>query len=391
MSMKAVSSTDLANESLTEEIPFHRLSNVCPTPNFYTFPRSTGCNKRLATISGDSLVLRGRPGLQGQPPKERFAMHLVAVYSFADIVKNTASSRHHCPEDGELRERGRGAAWYPHVYTYVLTLFSVNQRWAFESREFLRALTVGKEISFVSTHALPTNEDTPRDIGNAEIGGLDIASELLKNGWAKMKELKRELTEDDLKKRESENEAKAARRGLWSLDEQQVPSPLLDYSFHRSVTTQARTVHYSMPADSQGYVFSSSNGIHIRGFASLDSSLNGRGSPLMVRPLVASHPVIINLLRIAIVEQVKDGTTFRVRLLMPTGEHQMANIALAGIRSPRVSSKQGESSESWAEEVSLLHISHKSLNFRACRQNSLPSRDSSSVLFESKYSLCLLL
>lgn len=29
-------------------------------------------NSLLAVISGDSLVLRGRPGPQGQPPKERY-------------------------------------------------------------------------------------------------------------------------------------------------------------------------------------------------------------------------------------------------------------------------------------------------------------------------------
>jgi staphylococcal nuclease domain-containing protein 1 len=53
----------------------------------------------------------------------------------------------------------------------------------------------------------------------------------------------------------------------------------------------------------------------------------------------------------AIVEQVKDGTTLRVRLLMPEGDHQMVNIALAGVRSARASTKQGEPAEPWGEEV----------------------------------------
>lgn len=56
----------------------------------------------------------------------------------------------------------------------------------------------------------------PRDLGNAEVGGVDLTSELLKNGWAKLKEIKREPTEEDIKKRELENEAKAAGRGLWN-------------------------------------------------------------------------------------------------------------------------------------------------------------------------------
>ncbi|KAG6845898.1 hypothetical protein H0H87_000704 [Tephrocybe sp. NHM501043] len=53
----------------------------------------------------------------------------------------------------------------------------------------------------------------------------------------------------------------------------------------------------------------------------------------------------------AIVEHVRDGTTLRVRLLMPDGEHQIVNIALAGVRSPRASTKQGEPSEPWGEEA----------------------------------------
>ncbi len=39
---------------------------------------------------------------------------------------------------------------------------------------------------------------------------------------------------------------------------------------------------------------------------------------------------------------------------MPEGEHQFANITLTGARSPRVASKQGETSEPWADEVSHI-------------------------------------
>jgi staphylococcal nuclease domain-containing protein 1 len=38
---------------------------------------------------------------------------------------------------------------------------------------------------------------------------------------------------------------------------------------------------------------------------------------------------------------------------MPDDEHQIVNIALAGIRSARTSTKQGEVSEPWSEEVGL--------------------------------------
>jgi hypothetical protein len=104
--------------------------------------------------------------------------------------------------------------------------------WAFEAREFMRAFAVGKEISFTSTHSLPSNDDVPRDIGNAEIGGLDLASELLKNGWGKLKDIKREPTDEDLRKRDMENEAKTTAKGLWNPHGPQVWKVLLHFSYN---------------------------------------------------------------------------------------------------------------------------------------------------------------
>ena len=103
-----------------------------------------------------------------------------------------------------------------------LTHSSKLQPWAFESREFLRTLTVGKEISFTSIHSLPSNDDIPRDLGHAEVAGVDLTSELLRNGWAKLKEIKREATDEDNRKKEIENEAKAAGNGIWNPHGQQV-------------------------------------------------------------------------------------------------------------------------------------------------------------------------
>lgn len=183
----------------------------------------------------------------------------------------------------------------------------------------MRVHAVGKEVTFTSIHSLPSNDDVPRDLGSAEIGGVDLSTELLKNGWAKIKESKRDPTEEDLKKKEIENEAKAAGKGVWNPHGPQVRyvppsiSPL-------TADDQARAVHHSMPEDSQGFL------TEWKG-----KSIDG------------------------IVEHVRDGTNMRVRLLMPDGEHQIVNIALAGVRSPRTSSKQGEPSEQWSEEVSQYH------------------------------------
>ncbi len=57
---------------------------------------------------------------------------------------------------------------------------------------------------------------------------------------------------------------------------------------------------------------------------------------------------------LAIVEQVREGTSLRVRLLMPDGEHQLVNVLLAGVRSPKIASKPGEVSEQWGEEVGYI-------------------------------------
>ncbi|KAF9529408.1 transcription factor [Crepidotus variabilis] len=218
-----------------------------------------------SVLSGDTLILRGRAGpAQGQPPKER-VLHL------ADLA---------APRLG--------------------TSTREDEPWAYEAREFLRALTVGKEISFTSIHSLPAgNDDVLRDLGNAEVGGVDLSAELLKNGWAKVKEIKREPTEEDNRRRDLEAEAKAAGKGVWNPH-----------------GPQARVVNHSMPVDSQAFV------------------AEWRGKPID-----------------ALVEQVRDGTTVRVRLYMPDGDHQMANITLAGVKSPRASSKQGEISEPFGEEA----------------------------------------
>ncbi|KAM6502195.1 hypothetical protein JOM56_002172 [Amanita muscaria] len=234
--------------------------------------------RAVTVISGDSLVLRPRSGAPSQPQKERL-VHIRSlpvahmILYLADVSAPRIGSSTRDDED-----------------------------WAFESREFLRVLAVGKEITLTPVHSLPINDDTPRDIGSAEIGGVDLTSELLKNGWVRLKDLKREPTEDDLKKRELEAEAKVAGKGLWNP--------------HGPKT---RTVHHNMPVDSQAFL------TEWKG-----KNLDG------------------------IVEQVRDGTTLRIRLLLPDGDHQVANITLAGVKSPRAAVKPGEISEPFGDEAKFF-------------------------------------
>ncbi|KAG8990818.1 hypothetical protein FRB90_001602 [Tulasnella sp. 427] len=132
-------------------------------------------------LSGDTLILRGRP-TPGQPPKERVA----------HIAEITA------PRLGSSQRD--------------------DEPFAFESREYLRALTVGKEITFESTYSVPSNDGVPRDVGIATLNGQDLTNEILKNGWAKLKENKREATDEDIQRRAIEADAKANSRGIWNAD-----------------------------------------------------------------------------------------------------------------------------------------------------------------------------
>ena len=103
-----------------------------------------------------------------------------------------------------------------------LTSSLLAQPWAYECRENLRALVVGKEVTFVTTHQLPpstTDSGVQRDFGNVEFNGADLATDLLRAGWAKVKEGKKgEPSEEDLRKKNLEAEAKSAGWGMWKVE-----------------------------------------------------------------------------------------------------------------------------------------------------------------------------
>lgn len=145
----------------------------------------------------------------------------------------------------------------------------------------------------------------------------DIAMMAVSNGWAKVREAGgegedavRRLGADEAKRREAlrqaEAEAQQAEKGLWA-----------------PTGESQRTVSFQMPADSQAF-------------------LNEyKGQELD-----------------AIVEQVRDGSSIRVRLLLEDGSHQFVNLALAGVKSPKAfSGRDGESngtSEEWGEEAKFF-------------------------------------
>jgi len=83
---------------------------------------------------------------------------------------------------------------------------------------------------------------------------VDLTSELLKNGWAKLKEIKREPSEEDNRRKDIESEAKAAGKGVWNPHGPKVRCSRSKIYLLLIALLQARTVNHTMPTDSQAFV-----------------------------------------------------------------------------------------------------------------------------------------
>lgn len=95
-----------------------------------------------------------------------------------------------------------------------------DEPFAFQSRDYLRNLVVGKPVQCTVLYTIPTSG---RDFGTAKLkDGTDLPDELVKAGWLKVredagrKEESEELLERLEKLRALEAAAKAENRGLWS-------------------------------------------------------------------------------------------------------------------------------------------------------------------------------
>ncbi|KAK7738981.1 hypothetical protein SLS53_005877 [Cytospora paraplurivora] len=95
-----------------------------------------------------------------------------------------------------------------------------DEPFAFQSREFLRNLTVGKPIQFRVLYTVP---GSGREYGTAKLqDGTEFPDELIKNGWVKVREDagRKEDNEEILQRleqlRELESKAKGESQGLWA-------------------------------------------------------------------------------------------------------------------------------------------------------------------------------
>ena len=139
--------------------------------------------------------------------------------------------------------------------------------------------------------------------------GINVVDEVVKNGWARVKEEREGMETDDPRKlslRALEAEAKAAHRGIWAAAVP--PGP-------------RRSVQYGTPTDLGAF-------------------------------LAAHKDVPVP----AIVEQTSNASTLRVRLMFTNEEHAFANVTLAGVRAPKASSHTPNSTapsgaEPWGDEA----------------------------------------
>jgi len=156
-------------------------------------------------------------------------------------------------------------------------------------------MLVGKEIGFTISYTIPSGgEFGVALLTSGTNSPVDVALEIVKNGWAKLRENTKLGNADDENNggnpeqdrrnqlKEAEETARREGKGLWA----ETP-PTLE-------------VHYSMPEDPAAFLR------EYKG-KSLD----------------------------AIIETVSNGTTVRARLMLSPEKHQFVTLTMAGVRSPR--------------------------------------------------------
>ena len=180
--------------------------------------------------------------------------------------------------------------------------------------EILRKLVVGKEVNFKISYSTSGNLEFGELFLNSPNGPVDVAEQLLKSGWAKLKEARKNDDGEDerrLKLKQDEDEAREAGLGLWG---QKGEVCFLSFS-DNSYSLQTINQNLTPPSDPQAFLTSH------------------KGQDID-----------------AIVEQVSNGSTVRCRLLLTPTEHQFITIQMAGIRCPRAGSTNASESGQPAEE-----------------------------------------
>ncbi|KAK4705914.1 staphylococcal nuclease domain-containing protein 1, partial [Phenoliferia sp. Uapishka_3] len=246
-----------------------------------------------STLSADTLVLRGKTLVPGQLPKER-VIHLEGLSA---------------PRIGN-RDRA-------------------DEDFAFESREYLRVLLVGKEVKFSISHTVSTTTP-PLEFGvvfaQTPNGVIDVGLEVIRAGWAKLRDAGKGDEEESGRRalmKEAEAEAQAAGKGVWG-------------------TSVQRNVEQGMPEDPTAFL-QEYKGKPLDGTSGALASNVDRGELTCIPRTIA-----------AIIEATPNGSTVRARLLLSPTEHQIVSIGLAGVRAPRSGNPaggEGSSGEEFGDEA----------------------------------------
>ncbi|KAI8074584.1 hypothetical protein BC940DRAFT_288597 [Gongronella butleri] len=225
-------------------------------------------------LSGDTVILRGKPRPNGPPAERLLALSNVQAPRLGNATRD-------------------------------------DEPFAFGAREYLRKLLVGKEVTFVPEYTVST-VSPPREYGSLLLANGDNVAHLgVQQGWLKVREGKSRGNQDDdaqeqelVGLRALEQEARDAGRGQWATD-----------------TDGKRQVSYTMDQDARSF-------------------LNAyKGKPLE-----------------AIIEQIRDASTFRVLLVLPDKRQQMVTLFLSGIKAPsckrdNAPADQPDTSEPFGEEA----------------------------------------
>ncbi|MBZ3879988.1 Staphylococcal nuclease domain-containing protein 1 [Sciurus carolinensis] len=143
--------------------------------------------QREKVLSGCAIIVRGQP--RGGPPPER-QINLSNIRA------------------GNLARRA--AATQPDAKD------TPDEPWAFPAREFLRKKLIGKEVCFTIENKTPQGREYGMIYLGKDTNGENIAESLVAEGLATRREGMRANNPEQSRLSECEEQAKAAKKGMWS-------------------------------------------------------------------------------------------------------------------------------------------------------------------------------
>nr|XP_025041523.1 staphylococcal nuclease domain-containing protein 1 [Pelodiscus sinensis] len=175
------------NYGLDAELTGRSWSKAAQGQRAVTVLQAPHCCPGLLVLSGCSIIVRGQP--RGGPPPER-QINLSNIRA------------------GNLARRA--AAGQPDAKD------TPDEPWGFPAREFLRKKLIGKEVCFTVEYKTPQG----REYGKASLGrdttGENIAESLVAEGLASRREGIRANNPEQSRLAELEDQAKVAKKGMWS-------------------------------------------------------------------------------------------------------------------------------------------------------------------------------